>query len=251
MQTLVAVPDRPARLWYAHKHIAFLREDQKDAAEITQINANTVNALINAGWEHESAKAAVLEQNMGVLEHTGLVSVQLQPPGVTVAPAGGVGPKAIAARAAEADDDPWGDLDEHSGALLVALAELAGDVARAWDPGKHPRNPKGPGGGRFRSMVDRLKDAIASHLKGDGEGHPFDGFDREQLRRVAKARGIALKRGEDRDSIAKKLLDDIRKGHVGDLVEVAVPPEHNARRYHRNLNQVADMVNTIDGGDIK
>src|SRR6266498_1278067 len=128
-------PPSLSRTWVCSSTPMFCSRTAAFADSCSQpalISALTVLALINAGWEHESAKAAVLEQNMGVLEHTGLVSVQLQPPGVTVAPAGGVGPKAIAARAAEADDDPWGDLDEHSGALLVALAELAGDVARAW-----------------------------------------------------------------------------------------------------------------------
>jgi hypothetical protein len=117
-------------------------------------------------------------------------------------------PKGVAAGAADLDEeaDDWEDAID---ALIQALAELAGGyVEAAWDPAKHARNPKGsPGGGRFRSMVDRLKDAITGHQKGGGKGHPFEGFDREQLRRTARARGIELKRGEDRDSIAKKLLE--------------------------------------------
>lgn len=128
------------------------------------------------------------------------------------------GPKEQRASAPDDDDEDAGPLDEDCLALLAAMHELddEGQAERAWDPAKHPRNPKGsPGGGRFRSMVDRLKDAIAGHLNGDGDGHPFDGFNREQLRKVAKARGIALKRGEDRDSIAKKLLDDLKGGSAG------------------------------------
>lgn len=111
----------------------------------------------------------------------------------------------------EDDNDPIGPLDHHSLALLTAIAELVDErERRAWDPAKHPRNPKGsPGGGRFRSMVDRLKDAIKDHLDRGGDGHPFEEFTREQLRRVAKTRGITLKRGEDRDSIAQKLLEHI------------------------------------------
>lgn len=109
------------------------------------------------------------------------------------------------------DAEPMGE-DEH--ALLTALTELddehAVEATRSWDPAKHPRNPTGPGGGRFRSMVDRLKDSITDHANGKDGSHPFDGYSREQLRRVAKARGIELKRGEDRDSIAEKLL-----GHLG------------------------------------
>ncbi len=78
---LVSVPG-DAELWTDTTDMPILREDAKDAAEITQIQAMTINALVNAGWEHESAKAAVIGGNMAVLRHTGLVSVQLQPPGV-------------------------------------------------------------------------------------------------------------------------------------------------------------------------
>jgi hypothetical protein len=120
-------------------------------------------------------------------------------------------PKGVAAEAADLDEeaDDWEDAID---ALIVALGELDGYVEAAFDPAKHARNPKGsPGGGKFRSMVDRLKEAITQH---DGKGHPFDGFDREQLRRVAKARGIELKRGEDRDSIAKKLVGHLATANV-------------------------------------
>lgn len=98
------------------------------------------------------------------------------------------------------DDDGMVD------ALVVALAELDDGVGlRAWDPGKHPRGP----GGRFRATVDVLKERIQKHRRGDGEGDPFDGYSREQLRKAAKARGIELKRGENRDSIAARLLADL------------------------------------------
>lgn len=110
-------------------------------------------------------------------------------------------------------------LDEDSATLLQALNEMDGSLDEgqraAFDPSKHLRNPKGSaGGGRFRSNVDKVKDAIAAHKAGTGKGHPLDGFDREQLRKVAKARGIELKRGEDRDSIAAKLL-----AHLGSDAE--------------------------------
>lgn len=107
------------------------------------------------------------------------------------------------------DDDPVGELDEDCLALLAALDELCGqERAKAFNAAAHPRNPKGsPGGGRFRSLVDRIKDAITEHKKSGGKGDPFEGFNREQLRKVAKARGIELTRGESQESIAKKLLD--------------------------------------------
>lgn len=128
----------------------------------------------------------------------------------------------------EDDDEDLGPLDPGSLALLTAIVELLDKwLDRAFNPAKHARIPKGqPGAGRFRSMVDRLKDAIEGHVKGGKDGHPFEEFDREQLRRVAKARGIALKRGEDRDSIARKLLDHLGVGgNSGGSNAMASPPK--------------------------
>jgi hypothetical protein len=64
-----------------------LREDAKDAAEITQTNATTIGQLVREGFTAESAKAAVIAQDMSLLVHSGLVSVQLQVPGATTPPA--------------------------------------------------------------------------------------------------------------------------------------------------------------------
>jgi phage portal protein BeeE len=79
-------PPTGARLWFDGRDVAFLREDAKDAAEITNIQATTINNLVREGFTPESAKAAVISQNMELLEHTGLISVQLLPPGTTAKP---------------------------------------------------------------------------------------------------------------------------------------------------------------------
>lgn len=108
------------------------------------------------------------------------------------------------------DDDPIGELDDDTLILLQAMHELdeeAEGQGRAFNPDLHKRWPPGhPLAGKFRPMVDILKLAIAQH---DGNGHPFENFNREQLRKAAKTRGIKLKRSEDRDSIAAKLLADL------------------------------------------
>lgn len=131
------------------------------------------------------------------------------------------------------DDDPVGELDHDSIALLTALNEFDILHARAWDPAKHPRNPKGsPGGGKFKSIAQRITDAIEAHLKGDGNGDPFPGFDREQLRKVAKARGIELKRGESRDSIVKKLLADLKGGKPEVHKPAVKKAPHKPSGYH-------------------
>jgi hypothetical protein len=74
-------PPAGGRLWYDDRDVAFLREDAKDAAEITEIQARTITALVQEGFEPDSAKAAVLAQNMDLLVHTGYLSIQLQVPG--------------------------------------------------------------------------------------------------------------------------------------------------------------------------
>jgi phage portal protein BeeE len=103
---LVNVPS-DAELWFDTTDMAILREDARDAAEIQQINATTVVALVNGGFTPESALAAVNGQNMALLKHSGLLSVQLQPPGATTPaalPAPAV-PPALPARAEPEDED--------------------------------------------------------------------------------------------------------------------------------------------------
>ena len=81
-----------ARLWYDADDIPFLREDEKDAAEITQTRASTLASLVQAGYTPESAaKFLMTADDFRVLEHTGLYSVQLQKPGAD-APTGEVTP---------------------------------------------------------------------------------------------------------------------------------------------------------------
>jgi phage portal protein BeeE len=90
---LVNVPG-DAELWYDTGDMPILREDAKDAAEIAQINATTIANLVKEGFTWDSSVAAVNGQDMALLKHTGLVSVQLQVPG---GPAG-LAPEQAAAR---------------------------------------------------------------------------------------------------------------------------------------------------------
>ena len=75
------------RLWYDSRDVAFLREDQSDAAQIQGTQASTINTLITAGFTPESAVKAVSAEDWGLLSHSGLTSVQLQAPGETAEPA--------------------------------------------------------------------------------------------------------------------------------------------------------------------
>ncbi|MEV4033404.1 phage portal protein [Streptomyces umbrinus] len=73
------------RLWYDPRDVPFLREDRKDAAEIQFRQAQTIRALTDAGYTWASVVAAVEAEDWGLLKHTGLFSVQLQPPGTELA----------------------------------------------------------------------------------------------------------------------------------------------------------------------
>ncbi|MFF4417493.1 phage portal protein [Streptosporangium sp. NPDC001559] len=90
LQQIVSPPPG-ARLWFDTRNVPFLREDAKDAAEIQQIRAATIRTLGDAGYTSDSVKAAVEADDMSLLEHSGLYSVQLQPPGTSTAPAIGAG----------------------------------------------------------------------------------------------------------------------------------------------------------------
>ncbi|MFE0101164.1 phage portal protein [Streptomyces sp. NPDC059009] len=81
LQSLVTVP-AGASLWYDTRDIAFLREDSRDRADIARVQANSIDSLIKAGFEPDAAVRAITAEDMSILigQHTGLVSVQMQPP---------------------------------------------------------------------------------------------------------------------------------------------------------------------------
>jgi len=77
---IVPVP-RNSELWYDDRDIPFLQEDLKDAAEIQNKRAQTIRTLTDAGFTAETVISAVDNDDMSLLAHSGLFSVQLQPPG--------------------------------------------------------------------------------------------------------------------------------------------------------------------------
>lgn len=79
LSTLVTPPSN-ARLWYDDRDIAFLREDRRDVAEIQWRQAATMRQLVDAGYDAATVVNAVNAEDFSILEHTGLFSVQLQPP---------------------------------------------------------------------------------------------------------------------------------------------------------------------------
>jgi hypothetical protein len=77
---LVNVP-KDARLWYDDRDISFLREDIAEKAKVIAQEADIIQGLVMQGFTWESARDAVAEGgDWRLLKHTGLFSVQLQPP---------------------------------------------------------------------------------------------------------------------------------------------------------------------------
>lgn len=81
LEVLLPPPNSGTRLWYDARDVPFLREDEADAANIAAVRASTVNTYVAAGFTPESAVKAVDSGDINLLVHSGLVSVQLLPPG--------------------------------------------------------------------------------------------------------------------------------------------------------------------------
>lgn len=83
LQRLVSPPSKTKRLWYDDSDIAFLREDLADLAEIQAKQAEALRSLVDAGFDPDSAADFLRTNDLSRLQgnHSGLFSVQLQPPG--------------------------------------------------------------------------------------------------------------------------------------------------------------------------
>ena len=69
-----------SELWYDESDVAMLREDAKQAADTTTTHAASIVALVNGGFQPDSVLNAVTSGDLTLLQHTGLMSVQLQAP---------------------------------------------------------------------------------------------------------------------------------------------------------------------------
>ncbi len=81
LQSLVTPPEG-AELWYDDRDIAFLREDATDRAEIQRTQSVALRNLVDAGYSPDAAVAYLAADDMNRLvgQHSGMYSVQLQPP---------------------------------------------------------------------------------------------------------------------------------------------------------------------------
>lgn len=86
--SMARIIDEPkgSELWYDDRDIPALKDDIKDAAEVQGKEAGSIRQLLDAGFTPESVTEAVLAGDWKRLKHSGLYSVQLQPPAPNGAP---------------------------------------------------------------------------------------------------------------------------------------------------------------------
>lgn len=80
LSKLVVLPAN-SRLWYDTSGVAALRQGDKERADTMQVLATAASTLITAGYTAESVSNSLAAGDVTLLEHSGLVSVQLQKPG--------------------------------------------------------------------------------------------------------------------------------------------------------------------------
>jgi hypothetical protein len=79
LETIVSVPGG-AELWYDDRNIPALKEDVLNAAEVQSKQSSAIRQLLDAGFLPDSVVDAIVSGDLKRLEHSGLYSVQLQPP---------------------------------------------------------------------------------------------------------------------------------------------------------------------------
>jgi phage portal protein BeeE len=80
---IITVPSG-SELWFDDRDIPFLQEDLKDAADVQQVQAAAIKGLVEAGFDPQSVVDAIVAGDLHRLNHAGLFSVQLQPPGTNL-----------------------------------------------------------------------------------------------------------------------------------------------------------------------
>ena len=79
LASILSVPTG-AELWYSDADIPALKDDIKDAAEVQALQAQAIRQYVDAGYDPATVVDAVNAGDLKRLRHSGLYSVQLQPP---------------------------------------------------------------------------------------------------------------------------------------------------------------------------
>ena len=132
------------------------------------------------------------------------------------------------------------DLDEDTRVLLWVMEHRDAKFEAL-----HKRGP----GGKFATMAARIAKALAAHHGGD-TADPLKDFNREQLRRVAKARGIKLKPNASEDDIKKALINHHAAGKKKSAPpeKAAVPTPAKAPKPPENPESIAKLIKTMSKG---
>lgn len=83
LSSLVTPPREGAELWFDGRNIPFLQENEDDRAAIRERNAAALRQLVDGGFKPDAAVAYLQTNDLSRLtgQHSGLLPVQLQPPG--------------------------------------------------------------------------------------------------------------------------------------------------------------------------
>lgn len=87
MSNLLKPPNQNHELVVIGEDMPFLQDDAIDQAKINQTGVTAITAAVRDGFDPQSAVDAFANNDLSQLKHTGLLSVQLQPPGSTTDPA--------------------------------------------------------------------------------------------------------------------------------------------------------------------
>ncbi|NNF68443.1 MAG: phage portal protein [Acidimicrobiia bacterium] len=80
VEPILDKPNRAESLTFDPTRVMFLQEDVTEQSQVRANDASTITQLVRDGYTPESAAQFVQTGNPTVLEHTGLLSVQLQDP---------------------------------------------------------------------------------------------------------------------------------------------------------------------------
>ena len=83
LSKLIDVPEGN-KLWFDTSDIAALRQGENEQAAMMATLASAASSFIQAGYDPESINDALSAGDINLLVHTGMVSVQLQPPGAEI-----------------------------------------------------------------------------------------------------------------------------------------------------------------------
>jgi hypothetical protein len=225
-----APPKENTRLWYDPRDIPFLNEDSKDRADIFHTQVTTLEAGLRGGWKADAMVKATKAQDLDLLvgEHSGLMSVQMQPPGQD--------PAAMAEEEAVDQEEYDVLLDEFRAELFDEdeiqrdrFAWLKDEIQRRRYygalPGERVESGK-VGGGQFKELHKRALDAIRRWIA-DGapsDADPLEGWKQPQLKTAATQLGIEV----PPRSSAPKLKSAILAHARGDRTPNAKAPAKKA-----------------------